>query len=150
MPERTRKSHAKQAVRAATGREVADVLRELYVEGRHSDREIAEWLASAPPVEVDRSLAPRVRHHPRRAAPGGAVMARLLTRTEVANGTGWARGMRFLPVMPGEDHVQRHEELRAAARTFLADHCPPSASQRCEQAERLRDALDGPDRERAL
>lgn len=56
MPERTRKSHAKQAVRAATGREVKDVLRELYVEGRHSDREIAEWLASAHHVEVDRSL----------------------------------------------------------------------------------------------
>ena len=75
-------------------------------------------------------------------------MPHLLTRSEVANGTGWARGVRFLPVMPGEDHVLRHEELRTAARAFLADHCPQSASQRCEQAEALRDALDGPDRER--
>jgi phosphohistidine phosphatase SixA len=51
-----RKSFAKTAVRAATGREVADVLRELYVDGRHSDREIAEWLAAKHEIEVDRSL----------------------------------------------------------------------------------------------
>ncbi len=39
-----RKSHAKELVRRATGREVPDVLRDLYVERRHSQSEIAEAL----------------------------------------------------------------------------------------------------------
>lgn len=43
MPE-DRKSHAKTLVRRTTGRAVADVLRELYVEQRHSQEEIAEAL----------------------------------------------------------------------------------------------------------
>lgn len=43
MPE-NRKSHAKEAVRLATGREPADVLRELYVDRRHSQGEIASAL----------------------------------------------------------------------------------------------------------
>lgn len=40
-----RKSHAKNAVRIATGREVPDLLRELYVDKRHSQKEIAVGLA---------------------------------------------------------------------------------------------------------
>lgn len=36
-----RKSHAKELVRRTTGREVADILRELYVDKRHSQEEIA-------------------------------------------------------------------------------------------------------------
>ena len=36
-----RKSHAKELVRRTTGREVEDVLRELYVVKRHSQEEIA-------------------------------------------------------------------------------------------------------------
>lgn len=39
-----RKSHAKELVRRTTGREVADILRELYVEKRHSQEEIAAAL----------------------------------------------------------------------------------------------------------
>lgn len=39
-----RKSHAKELVRRTTGREVPDVLRELYVEKRHSQDEIASAL----------------------------------------------------------------------------------------------------------
>jgi DNA invertase Pin-like site-specific DNA recombinase len=39
-----RKSHAKELVRRTTGREVPDVLRDLYVEKRHSQEEIAEAL----------------------------------------------------------------------------------------------------------
>lgn len=39
-----RKSHAKELVRRTTGREVDDVLRELYVVKRHSQEEIAEAL----------------------------------------------------------------------------------------------------------
>jgi response regulator of citrate/malate metabolism len=37
-----RKSYTKDWVRASTGREVLDLLRELYIEKRHSDQEIAE------------------------------------------------------------------------------------------------------------
>lgn len=43
MPE-ARKSHAKELVLARTGREVSELLRELYVEKRHSQEEIAEAL----------------------------------------------------------------------------------------------------------
>lgn len=39
-----RKSHAKETVRRATGREVDDLLRDLYVERRHSQQEIADAL----------------------------------------------------------------------------------------------------------
>jgi DNA invertase Pin-like site-specific DNA recombinase len=39
-----RKSHAKTLVRRTTGREVDDLLRELYVDRRHSQEEIAEAL----------------------------------------------------------------------------------------------------------
>ena len=39
-----RKSHAKELVRRTTGREVPDLLRELYVEKRHSQGEIADAL----------------------------------------------------------------------------------------------------------
>jgi DNA invertase Pin-like site-specific DNA recombinase len=38
------KSHAKTAVRLRTGREPDDILRELYVEKRHSQQEIADAL----------------------------------------------------------------------------------------------------------
>lgn len=38
------KSHAKELVRRTTGREPEDVLRELYVERRHSQEEIADAL----------------------------------------------------------------------------------------------------------
>lgn len=40
----TRKSHAKELVRRTTGRDPEDVLRELYVERRHSQEEIAQAL----------------------------------------------------------------------------------------------------------
>lgn len=43
MPE-DRKSHAKELVRERTGRDVQDVLRDLYVEKRHSQEEIGEAL----------------------------------------------------------------------------------------------------------
>lgn len=39
-----RKSHAKELVRKVTGREVDEVLRDLYVEKRHSQEEIADAL----------------------------------------------------------------------------------------------------------
>lgn len=39
-----RKSHAKELVRRTTGREPNEVLRDLYVERRHSQEEIAEAL----------------------------------------------------------------------------------------------------------
>lgn len=39
-----RKSYAKELVRRTTGREVADVLRELYVDKRHTQQEIADAL----------------------------------------------------------------------------------------------------------
>jgi len=39
-----RKSHAKELVRRTTGREPEDVLRELYVDRRHSQEEIAAAL----------------------------------------------------------------------------------------------------------
>lgn len=39
-----RRSHAKELVRRSTGREPEDVLRELYVEKRHTQEEIAEAL----------------------------------------------------------------------------------------------------------
>jgi DNA invertase Pin-like site-specific DNA recombinase len=42
-----RKSHAKELVRVSTGREPADVLRELYVERRHTQQEIADALGIA-------------------------------------------------------------------------------------------------------
>jgi arginine repressor len=45
MPDE-RKSHAKELVRRATGREVDELLRELYVEKRHSQQEIADGLAA--------------------------------------------------------------------------------------------------------
>jgi DNA invertase Pin-like site-specific DNA recombinase len=38
------KSHAKELVRRTTGREVDELLRELYVEQRHSQEEIGEAL----------------------------------------------------------------------------------------------------------
>jgi transposase len=38
------KSHAKELVRERTGRELPDLLRELYVEKRHSQQEIASAL----------------------------------------------------------------------------------------------------------
>lgn len=38
------KSHAKNAVRLRTGREIEDVLRELYVDRRHTQAEIASAL----------------------------------------------------------------------------------------------------------
>lgn len=41
------KSHAKELVRRTTGREVADVLRELYVDRRHTQQEIADALGIA-------------------------------------------------------------------------------------------------------
>jgi arginine repressor len=44
MPDE-RKSHAKELVRRATGREVDELLRELYVDKRHSQQEIADGLA---------------------------------------------------------------------------------------------------------
>lgn len=65
-----RKSYAKELVRERTGREVADILRELYVDKRHTQQEIAKaigvsrmavsaWLAEygitrddRPPVEI--------------------------------------------------------------------------------------------------
>jgi DNA invertase Pin-like site-specific DNA recombinase len=39
-----RKSYAKELVRRSTGREVPDILRELYVERRHTQQEIADAL----------------------------------------------------------------------------------------------------------
>lgn len=39
-----RKSHAKDLVRISTGREPADLLRELYVEKRHTQEEIGAAL----------------------------------------------------------------------------------------------------------
>lgn len=39
-----RKSYAKELVRERTGRDVADILRELYVDKRHSQQEIASAL----------------------------------------------------------------------------------------------------------
>jgi DNA invertase Pin-like site-specific DNA recombinase len=39
-----RKSYAKELVRRQTGREVADVLRELYLDKRHTQQEIADAL----------------------------------------------------------------------------------------------------------
>lgn len=39
-----RKSHAKDLVRKSTGREPDELLRELYVERRHTQEEIAEAL----------------------------------------------------------------------------------------------------------
>lgn len=39
-----RKSHAKELVRRTTGREVDEVLRDLYVGKRHSQEEIGEAL----------------------------------------------------------------------------------------------------------
>ena len=39
-----RKSYAKELVRKSTGREVADILRELYVDRRHTQQEIADAL----------------------------------------------------------------------------------------------------------
>lgn len=39
-----RKSHAEELVRLRTGREVPDLLRDLYVERRHSQQEIADAL----------------------------------------------------------------------------------------------------------
>lgn len=39
-----RKSHAKELVRERTQRDVPDLLRELYVEKRHSQAEIAQAL----------------------------------------------------------------------------------------------------------
>jgi uncharacterized protein YjcR len=41
---RESKSYAQEAVRLRTGREVPDLLRELYVERRHSQQEIADAL----------------------------------------------------------------------------------------------------------
>jgi DNA invertase Pin-like site-specific DNA recombinase len=38
------KSYAKELVRRATGREPADVLKDLYVDRRHSQEEIAQAL----------------------------------------------------------------------------------------------------------
>ena len=38
------KSHAKELVRERTGRDVDELLRELYVEKRHGQREIAKAL----------------------------------------------------------------------------------------------------------
>jgi len=43
MPDE-RKSYAKELVRERTGREVEDLLRDLYVDKRHSQAEIAEAL----------------------------------------------------------------------------------------------------------
>lgn len=45
MPE-SRKSYAKEAVAARTGRELGDLLRELYIDRRLSDREIAEAIGA--------------------------------------------------------------------------------------------------------
>ncbi|MBA2439588.1 MAG: helix-turn-helix domain-containing protein [Thermoleophilaceae bacterium] len=42
-----RKSHAKTLVQARTGREPQDVLRELYVDKRHTQQEIADALGIA-------------------------------------------------------------------------------------------------------
>jgi len=39
-----RKSYAKELVRRSTGREVPDVLRDLYVDRRHTQQEIADAL----------------------------------------------------------------------------------------------------------
>lgn len=39
-----RKSHAKELVRERTGRDVSDILRELYVDRRHTQAEIASAL----------------------------------------------------------------------------------------------------------
>lgn len=67
---RPRKSYAKETVRDRTGREVVDLLRDLYIARRHSQQEIADalgvsrelvkqWLAEygisredRPPVQV--------------------------------------------------------------------------------------------------
>ena len=40
----SRKSYAKESVRERTGREPQELLRELYIERRHSQREIADAL----------------------------------------------------------------------------------------------------------
>ncbi len=42
-----RKSHAKTLVRISTGRDPQDVLRELYVDKRHTQQEIADALGIA-------------------------------------------------------------------------------------------------------
>ena len=42
--DRQGKSYAKEMVRRSTGREIPDLLRELYVEKRHSQEEIARAL----------------------------------------------------------------------------------------------------------
>jgi transposase len=44
------KSYAKETVRARTGREIAELLRDLYVEKRHSQQEIADA------IDVSREL----------------------------------------------------------------------------------------------
>lgn len=41
---RPRKDYAAETVRLRTGREIPDLLRELYVEKRHSQQEIADAL----------------------------------------------------------------------------------------------------------
>ena len=61
----TRKNYGQELVRRSTGREVADLLRELYVDKRHSQQEIADalgitramvyaWLAEAGITRADR------------------------------------------------------------------------------------------------
>jgi len=52
---RVGKSYAKEAVRARTGRDPRDILRELYVDRRYSQQEVADALAKTG-VAVSREL----------------------------------------------------------------------------------------------
>jgi transposase len=49
------KSYAQTAVTAVTGRDLAELLRELYIERRWTDQEIAAHLAETTRIAVSRS-----------------------------------------------------------------------------------------------
>lgn len=50
-----RKSHAQLLVQERTGRDVETLLRELYVEARHSQQEIADALTERAGASISRS-----------------------------------------------------------------------------------------------
>lgn len=50
-----RKSPTLELVRIGTGREPQDLIREMYVERRHSDREIADALSAATGYAISRA-----------------------------------------------------------------------------------------------
>jgi hypothetical protein len=50
-----RKNPTLELVRIGTGRDPQDLIREMYVDRRHSDREIADALASAAGLGISRA-----------------------------------------------------------------------------------------------